>query len=70
MLLSPSAVAVGSIFDTILLGDCNQDGVVNSLDIPPFLVALSSGNFSVQCDVNGDGEVNFFDIAPFIALLS
>ena len=53
-----------------LLGDCNQDGVVNFLDIAPFVAILSAGDFLGQADVNEDGAVNFFDITPFIVLLA
>ena len=54
-------------------GDVNLDGVVNFLDISPFIIALTLGNmgeFQAQADCNGDGEVNFFDISPFIRILA
>ncbi len=54
----------------ILLGDCNLDGVVDFLDISPFINLLSSTTFLGQADCNEDGEVNFFDISPFIQILS
>ena len=53
-----------------LLGDCNLDGVVNFLDISPFILVLSNGDFLNQADTNEDGVVNFLDISSFIALLS
>ena len=53
-----------------LLGDANCDGEVNFLDITPFILLLSNGDFKAQADVNMDGEVTFLDIAPFIAILS
>jgi len=53
-----------------LLGDCNQDGVVNFLDISPFIAIISAGDYLGQADVNEDGAVNLLDITPFIALLS
>ena len=52
-----------------LLGDCNKDGVVNFLDINPFINFLFFG-YETQADINEDGIVDFFDIAPFITLLS
>ena len=52
------------------LGDCNQDGVVNFLDIAPFIAILSSGGFRVEADINEDGIVNFLDISPFVVILS
>jgi len=54
----------------LLLGDCNQDGFVNFLDISPFILLLSNGEFLAEADVNQDGDVNFLDIGPFITLLS
>ena len=47
-----------------------MDGVVNFLDISPFIAVLSSGTFLDQADCNQDGDVDFLDISPFIAILS
>jgi len=49
-----------------LLGDVNLDGVVNFLDITPFIALLTSGLFQSEADVNQDGAVNFLDIGAFI----
>ena len=54
-----------------LLGDVNTDGIVNFLDIAPFIGVLSTpGSFQAEADVNQDGAVSFLDIAPFIGVLS
>jgi hypothetical protein len=53
-----------------ILGDCNQDGEVNFLDINPFIELLASNTYLEQADCNQDGVLNFLDIAPFIAILS
>ena len=65
------SVAVIS-FDVIEfgLGDCNQDGFVNFLDIAPFIAILTTGPYLQQADCNQDGFVSFLDIAPFIAILT
>lgn len=55
---------------TAMLGDVNRDGVVNFLDINPFIVSLTAGSYQEEADVNEDGFVNFLDIAPFIRLLA
>ena len=55
--------------DEILLGDINQNGVVNFFDVNPFITLLSMGVFQAEADINGDGTVNFFDIGPFITIL-
>ena len=53
-----------------LLGDVNQDGEVNFLDISPFITVLATGTFQIEADIDQDGSVNFLDISPFISLLS
>ena len=63
--------AVESEFaDPFLLGDANLDGVVNFLDISPFISLLANNTFLAEADVNRDGSVNFLDISPFISLLA
>ena len=54
----------------VLLGDVNLDGVVNFLDISPFIGVLSANAFQVEADINLDGDANFLDISPFIVVLS
>ena len=53
-----------------LLGDVNCDGVVNLLDVDPFVNALSNGIFDPKADINMDGSVNLLDVTPFIGILS
>ena len=53
-----------------ILGDVNQDGAVNLLDVNPFVGLLSSGGYLFEADINGDGAVNLLDVDPFVALLS
>ena len=53
-----------------LLGDVNLDGLVNFLDISPFIAVLSGGDFQAEADCDQSGFVNFLDIAPFIGILS
>ena len=60
---------VEMVFD-VELGDVNQDGDVNFLDISPFISVLSTGDFQAEADVDRSGGVNFLDIAPFIQVLS
>lgn len=52
------------------LGDCNFDGVMNFLDIAPFISILISGVYIEEADCNEDGYVNLLDINPFIETLS
>ena len=53
----------------ILLGDVNQDGAVDFLDISPFIGLLSSGEFQAEADIDDSGVVDFLDISPFIVIL-
>lgn len=55
---------------SILLGDVNGDGVVNLLDVAPFIDAVSNGVYIPEADINGDGVVNLLDVQPFVDLLS
>ena len=53
----------------LLLGDVNQDGVVNLLDVDPFVNLLSNGGFIPQADMNGDGIINLLDVNDFVAAI-
>ena len=59
-----------TIASPILLGDVNQDGAINFLDISTFIGILTMNEFLDNADLNRDGMVNFLDISPFIRLLS
>ena len=53
------------------MGDVNRDGVVDFLDISPFITFLSFGaDFRDEADIDRNGIVDFLDISPFITLLS
>ena len=54
---------------SVLKGDVNMDGVVNLLDVAPFVDAVSTGTFIAEADVNCDGAVNLLDVEPFVILL-
>ena len=55
-----------------LLGDVNRDGLVNFLDIAPFIqrLSFSPSGFRIEADLNRDGITNFLDISPFIQVLA
>ena len=54
----------------VLLGDINQDGSVNLLDVHPFVELLSTAGFQPEADLNRDSVVNLLDVAPFVRLLA
>ena len=53
-----------------LLGDVDRNGVVNFLDITPFIAILADSGSQFEADIDGNGIVNFLDITPFIAILT
>ena len=63
-------VSTGMVPETTLLGDVNLDGVVDFLDISPFILILSTSEFQTEADIDQNDVVNFLDISPFIILLS
>ena len=69
-ILGEGAFRLNSIAPDFLLGDVNCDGVVNLLDVAPFVEALTSGEFNEKADVNEDGVVNLLDVQPFVSLLA
>ena len=71
-----------TIYVQEVLGDLNCDGSLNSLDIDPFVLALTSAPDCVDyylqypacdciyADCNYDGSINSLDIDPFVAILT
>ena len=53
-----------------LPGDVNCDGMVDFLDIAPFIVAVTNGMNDPKADINLDSSVDFLDVNPFIGLLT
>ena len=53
--------------DTTVWHDGNLDGVVNGLDVDPFVDVLLNGPFQTEADMNQDGEVNGLDVDSFVA---
>jgi phospholipase/lecithinase/hemolysin len=58
-----------TLLQPVVLGDLNDDGLVNGLDIDLFAAHVATGTFSARADIDGDGEVNGLDVDPFVALL-
>ena len=65
---SNNMIKVGTLRPA-LLGDCNQDGVVDFSDISAFIAILQASTFLAEADCNEDGVVDFADIPAFIAIL-
>ncbi|MEM9410804.1 MAG: hypothetical protein AAGA30_06800, partial [Planctomycetota bacterium] len=54
----------------IRLGDVDLNGVVDLLDVAPFVDRISTGMYQLEADVNQDESVNLLDVVPFVDLLS
>ena len=53
-----------------ILGDVNSDGVVDLLDIQPFVELINApASFQCEADINQDGVVNLLDVDPLVELL-
>ena len=52
-----------------LVGDVDQNGVVDVIDISHFIDVLVGNTYRVEADINADDVVDFLDISGFIALL-
>jgi hypothetical protein len=64
------ALSGASVAATVLLGDVNQDDVVDFTDIPAFIAILTGGVYQPEADCDGNGEVDFTDIPAFIKILT
>lgn len=67
MLLGGNGMVIEIGADSGGLGDVNLDGVVNGLDVDPFVDVLLNGPYQVEADMNADGDVNGLDVDPFVA---
>jgi hypothetical protein len=54
----------------MVIGDVNCDGVVNLLDVGPFIDVLINGPYAFKADINMDGAVDLLDVQPFVVLLT
>ncbi len=53
-----------------VVGDVNCDGVVDLLDVAPFVELITTNTFSLKADINEDGVVDLLDVEPFVNLLT
>ncbi len=53
-----------------ILGDINCDGVVDLLDVQPFVQLLQGGEFSDKADFDMDGAVTLLDVPLFVNALT
>ena len=61
---------INMLINIIMLGDINEDGILNVLDIVPLtLLILNDEDYNEVVDLNFDGGINILDIIELIALI-
>jgi len=65
-----SRVYLTNVAPALLLGDVNGDGVVDGLDIQPFVDLLTGGGYQAEADINADSVVDGLDIQPFVDIIT
>ena len=55
--------------DEPLLGDVNEDGTVNILDIVQLANMILSDDYQESADLNGDGNLNILDIVQLVNII-
>ncbi len=52
-----------------LLGDINEDGIINILDVVQIVNFVLNNNFQENADLNQDGEINVIDIVQLVNII-
>ena len=55
--------------DNFILGDVNQDGILNILDVVIIVNQVLSNEYNLIADVNEDGVVNVLDVVMMVNIL-
>ena len=63
-------VVLRALPSTVLLGDVNRDGIVDLLDVGPFVHRLANGINQPEADTNQDCAVDLLDVNVFVDILS
>ena len=63
-------ISFGQASKGCLPGDLDGSGMVDLLDVAPFVDAITTGEFSCEGDVNEDGMVDLLDVDPFVLILT
>ena len=53
-----------------VLGDINDDGTADLLDVAGLVVLIAYSAFDPAADINQDGQVSLLDVVPFVNLLT
>ena len=52
-----------------ILGDINNDSILNILDIVSMITLILYGEYDFCVDVNSDGELNVIDVVIFVNII-
>lgn len=63
-------IVLTAVDNGAILGDVNQDGSVDLLDVGPFVSLLTLEQFQAAGDVNWDGVVDLLDVGRFVDLIA
>jgi len=66
----PGQIQAKYLLASVILGDVNGDGVVDGLDIQPFVDLLTGGGYQAEADINEDSVVDGLDIQPFVDIIT
>ena len=53
----------------VLLGDINNDGILNVIDVVSLVNFVLNGEYIEIADINNDGTVNVIDIVTLVSLI-
>ena len=57
------------LVNTYNLGDVNQDGIIDVLDIVSIINMLLNNEYSITADINEDGDVNVLDVVLMVTVI-
>ena len=67
---TPATALVRIVTPDRQVGDVNNDGFVNALDIPALALAIANHSTDTAiCDVNGDSQVSLADLTTLVNTL-
>ena len=63
------SVGWGQDCDECILGDVNNDSILNILDIVSMITLILDGEYDECGDVNSDGELNILGVITFVNII-
>ena len=58
---------IASIPEDSILGDSNNDGILNVLDVVSMVTLVLDGNYNMLSDMNSDGALNVLDVVLLVS---